>query len=65
MSDPITTVTTPAAKAALDAAAGTVVKTVKTDVKAVGVARPWVLVGCSFAAGAIAQFLLGHFLHIL
>jgi hypothetical protein len=64
MADPIATVTTPVAKAVADAAASAVVKNVKADVKAEGVSRPWVLVACSFAAGAAALFLAQHFLHL-
>lgn len=70
MADPVT-VTTPAAAAAKSAlaagataAAQTVVKNVKSDVKAEGASRPWVLVACSFAAGALALFLAQHFLHL-
>ena len=69
MSDPVQTVTTPApsaAKAALAAAASaatqTVVKNVKSDVKSVGVARPWVLLGGGGGIGAIAALLIEHFI---
>lgn len=65
MADPIQSVTTPVAKAVADAAASAVVKNVKADVKAEGASRPWVLVGCSFVAGAIALFLAEHFLHLI
>lgn len=60
MADPVQTVTTPLAKAAAEAAASTVVKTLKADVKAKGASKPWVLVACSFAAGVLAD----HLLHI-
>lgn len=65
MADPVQTITTPVAKAVADAAASAVVKTVKSDVKSEGASKPWVLVACSFAAGAVALFLAEHVLHIL
>lgn len=67
MADPVT-VSTPASQSAIAAGANAVaqkvVSSAKADVKAVGARRPWVLVACSMAAGAIVAELAGHYLHV-